>query len=140
MGILALLLPLAVLAWAVYKLLVSYQSGQQYLGFNFATHTLLLAGLAWLIPFILRHFIRPTTEAAARRGMKNGLANYLDSLGEETESALGILEQQRGNLLDKATRVFDVLPDNIKKATTQPGAKMSGATDSSVARVLIAQE
>ena len=140
LGILALLLPLAVLAWAVYKLLVSYQSGQQYLGFNFATHTLLLAGLAWLIPFILRHFIRPTTEAAARRGMKNGLANYLDSLGEETESALGILEQQRGNLLDKATRVFDVLPDNIKKATTQPGAKMSGATDSSVARVLIAQE
>lgn len=138
LGILALLLPLAVFAWAVYKLLVSYQSGQQYLGFNFATHTLLLAGLAWLIPFLLRHFIRPTAEAAARRGMKNGLAHYLDTLGLETESALGRLEQQRSHLLEKATQVFDVLPDNIRQATTQ-GREKQSAADADVTRVLIPQ-
>lgn len=140
LGGLALVLPLAVLAWAVYKLLVSYQSGQQYLGFNFATHTMLLAGLAWFIPFLLRHFIRPTAQAAARRGMKNGLDNYLDLVGEETTSSLRQLEQQRSHLLQKAAQVFDVLPDNIRQVTGTNDDKQAGQTKSEVSRILVPQD
>ncbi len=139
LGLLALFLPLAVFAWAVYKLLVSYQSGQQYLGFNFATHTLLLAGLAWLIPFLLRHFIRPTAEAAARRGMKIGLGNYLDEIGKDTESRLTTLEQQRSDLISDAERVFDVLPDNIRQAANSSHEPRQTTIGSDVNRVLVSQ-
>ena len=138
LGVLTLLLPLLVLGWAVFKLLTNYQSGQQYLGFDFATHTLLLAGLAWLIPFLLRHFIRPTAQAAAKRGLKNGVNSYLTTYANDTETALAHLEQQRSTLLENASSVFNVLPENILQAVFgKSGVQDTGQIDNSVSRVLI---
>lgn len=146
LGVLTLLLPLLVLAWAVFKLLSNYQSGEQYLGFDFATHTLLLAGLAWLIPFLLRHFIKPTAQAAARRGLKNGVTSFLSACGDDTESTLGHLEQQRASMLENASEVFNVLPESILQATSAASGESAqsmditagmGQIDDGVSRVLV---
>jgi len=136
LGIAALAAPLGILAWAVYKLLVNYQTGQQYLGFDFATHTMLLAGLAWFIPWCIRHFIRPTHEAAAKRGMKNGINKLLGEMGTETKQALGNLEQERQTLLTDAGQIFNVIPPDIKQAITTTAPSGQSAHDP-VSRVLV---
>ena len=71
--------------------------------------------------------------------MRNGVNAYLQSLGEDTESSLEQLEQQRSTLLENASQVFDVLPDNIRNAAASANSRvLQGEADGSdVARVLV---
>ena len=128
-------LPLAVLAWALYRLLANYHTGQQFLGFDFATHTLLLAGAAWLIPWILGRIVRPTLENAVQAGLRNGVEQVHDDLQQQVQSAFQQLEVERGELLDSASEPLQVLPQNILKAVEQKTSADERKSD--LARVLV---
>jgi len=125
------LLPLAVLGWALYRLVSSYQTGQQYLGFDFATHTFLLAGAAWLIPWILGRMVRPTLEKAMQTGLQNGVEQVHDDLQQQLQSAFQQIEDERDKLLQSATEPLQGLPPNILRAvednpvTDEQNAKLS---------------
>jgi len=128
-------LPLAVLAWALYRLVASYQAGQQYLGFDFATHTLLLAGAAWLIPWILGRIVRPTLEKAVQSGLRNGVETVHDDLQRQLQSAFQQIENERDDLLQSAAEPLQGLPRNILSAVEDK--TLTDEQDPKLSRVLL---
>jgi hypothetical protein len=93
-GILSVLLPSLALAWASYQVVLGYYESAthhlDYLGTDFAIHTLLLIGLAWLAPWFIYTRLRPSVEASALKGLRTGIRQALDAAGE---GVLGTLEQ-----------------------------------------------
>jgi len=100
---LATLLPLAVMGWVSYRLVNRFtQGGQeavQYLGVNFAVHSLLLIALAWAIPTVLQHRTRPSRKAAAARGLTKGLEEALIEVDEQIKAGIEQAGAQREQLL-----------------------------------------
>ncbi len=137
---LRILLPAVVLSWALYQLIyrfVNASTADGYLGFSFATHTLMLAGCAWFIPWLLHHHLRPTHKQAALRGMQQGLDQFLDDTAVKAVKQFDKLEQQRQSLLESASGIGQVLPESIQKVidnTVSPDA--SGQTGRTGAQLL----
>lgn len=135
LGILSTLLPVLAAGWAIYKLVSVYatdkSSGQAYLGFDFATHSLLMIAFGWFVPWFLKQRLRPRLASAARRGMRNGTLNALDSISSEVSEKMTGLEQQRQDLLAEAGQLF----------TSTPGfpAELFGDSSSTLSRVLVQQ-
>jgi len=77
-GILSWLLPLGAAGWAVFYVVTAFYGATQgergFLGFDFAIHSALLIGLAWLIPWIVHAKLRPSVAASLRRGLRRGAA------------------------------------------------------------------
>ncbi len=105
LGWLATLLPLAVLGWAGYKLINGFAqstgNGLQYLGINFALHTAMLTGLAWLVPTILRKKVKPSRVEAARRGFTQGLEDALAETDQHILSGIAKVGETRHSLLSE---------------------------------------
>lgn len=85
-GLLSILLPSLALGWASYQVVIGYYESAthhlDYLGTDFAVHTLLLIGLAWLAPWFVYTRLRPSVEASALRGLRSGVRQALDAAGE----------------------------------------------------------
>jgi len=135
--ILSWLLPLAVLVWALFRLIASYQSGKQYLGFDFATHTLLLAGAAWLIPWIIGRMVKPTLENAVQTGLHNGTEQVHHNLQQQIQSAFQQLENERRELAQSAAEPMQVLPHNVLRAVERNTNAENQIPD--LSRVLVTQ-
>lgn len=86
MSNLSWILPLLAAGWAVLHVVVRFYTGtqgeQEFLGFNFAIHTVLLISLSWLIPRFLQKKLEPSMTQALQYGLKNGIAQGLS----ETEA------------------------------------------------------
>ncbi len=96
-------LPLTAALWAGYHIVSRFHAGTQgeesFLGFNFAVHSLLMLGLAWLIPwFILKH-TQPSYAKAAHSGIKKGLLTGQEQLQELFQHAWKNLETEKNNHL-----------------------------------------
>ena len=91
-GFLSILLPSLALAWASYQVVIGYYESAthhlDYLGTDFAVHTLLLIGLAWLAPWFVYSRLRPSVEASALRGLRSGVREALEAAGEGVVAAL----------------------------------------------------
>jgi len=106
LGWLCWLLPLAAMAWVGYRVVNVFRLGANdpsiYLSSNFAVHSLMLIGLAWLVPTFLALKIKPSREQAAARGLTQGVKNVSDFIDEQVTSALSQLstehEQQQTDL------------------------------------------
>ena len=124
LGWLVTALPIAAALWAVYTLISRYVVSTEFLGFNFATHSLMLVGLAWFIPWFLRLRLRPTLRAAAARGLRSGVADSLQQVGSEAETALQALTQQQAELVTQAetnlAQARAALPDSTEAASDTP--------------------
>lgn len=92
-GLLSILLPSLALGWASYQVVTGYYESAthhlNYLGTDFAVHTLLLIGLAWLAPWFVYTRLRPSVDASALKGLRSGVRQALEAAGE---SVAGILE------------------------------------------------
>ena len=135
-------LPLVVLGWAMYRLIGDYAKGDQYLGFSFATHTIMLLAVAWLIPWIAGFVIRPTHERAAQVGQQRGIEIFLDQKAGEISTALQSLDDDREQLITDASNILNVLPENLRQVVEQQKSQEStAATDSgTLSRVLVAKD
>lgn len=91
-GLLSVLLPSLALAWASYQVVRGYYESAtqhlEYLGTDFAIHTLLLIGLAWLAPWFVYTRLRPSVEASALKGLRTGVRQALEAAGESVISTL----------------------------------------------------
>lgn len=85
-GLLSIVLPALALAWASYRVVMGYYESAthhlDYLGTDFAIHTLLLIGLSWLAPWFIYTRLRPSVEASALKGLRSGIRQALDASGE----------------------------------------------------------
>jgi hypothetical protein len=71
------LLPLAASGWAIQHALVQYYLGTReqagFLGLDFAIHSLLLIGLGWLMPRLLRQKLKPSAANILWHGLRSGI-------------------------------------------------------------------
>ena len=114
-GLLAALLPLLALGWVGYRVFVGYYHSAlapgQYLGINFATHSILLVVTSWLLPWLLHRKLKPSLKLAALRGLQTGLESGLAEIGHRTREVIGKLHRQQQELRQKANQVLQRTPE-----------------------------
>ena len=71
-----------------------------YLGSNFAVHSALLLGLAWLLPVFLQRKVKPSRERAAARGLRTGMQQALDQVEQAVRNNVAVAARER-QLFDK---------------------------------------
>lgn len=121
---LAWFLPLAAAGWVVFHVINSFYLGtqgiQEFLGLNFVTHSMLLIGMAWLIPWILQRQLRPSLAKSLRKGLLNGIVIAKGKLQNSLNALLGEIRaenQQQMELLQSATRLLDQAESETTKAS-----------------------
>ncbi len=99
LGWLCWLLPLAAMGWIGYRVVNVFRLGANdpaaYLSANFAVHSLLLLGLAWLVPTFLYIKLKPSREKAAARGVRAGLDRIANEISQQVQGSLAQLSQDR---------------------------------------------
>ncbi len=104
-------LPLATAGWAVYHTVARYRLAvadtAAFLGLDFAVHSLLMILLAWLVPFVVHRWTRPTRRAAARRGLNAGVEEAIAALIQKLETAHHDLDVQRRKFLHAAGSISE---------------------------------
>ncbi|MGF1642027.1 MAG: hypothetical protein ACFCUJ_00175 [Thiotrichales bacterium] len=75
-------LPLLASLWVVYVVVDSFAAGtrgeQSFLGINYAVHSALLIGLAWLIPWLLRRATRPSLAQSVQAALSTGAEQSIE--------------------------------------------------------------
>ncbi len=110
----------------------SNQTHQNYLGIDFATHSALLIGLSWLIPFFMRKKLKPSLQKAALIGLQNGLNKGLNEIEFTVTQTIETVRQQRLNHIHTADQLM--LSQPSPDAITSPVA-----ADSTLGRMLTTQ-
>jgi len=140
LGWLSWLLPLAAMLWAAYRIINVFRLGANdssaYLGANFAVHSLLLIGLAWLVPTFLFIKFRPSREKAAARGARTGLLAAAEHISQQVQGALQQLKQDQqqrlgelDSLLSSGIQIDDQdLPEALQRMLIQeaPAVPIAG--------------
>lgn len=91
-GFLMTFLPAVAVLWVAYAALTGYHAATRgsgpFFGTSFAVHSAVVVLLAWLVPFLLDRWLRPSTEQTVLRALRAGLRNGLRGAGAELEAAL----------------------------------------------------
>lgn len=124
LNILSAVLPLAAISWTTYEVVIRYYKGevenQPFLGSDFAIHSLLLIGLSWLLPFFAAQKIRPDTELAAIKGIRQGLNNGLVLVGQEVAEIIEKTDKKRINLLHEGQQLCLEIEHKSNRNLSQP--------------------
>ncbi len=108
-GFLSGLLPLAAASWAIYHVVIGFYSGTQgnnsFLGVDFAIHSGLLIGLAWLIPWLLQRKLRPSLASAAERGLHQGIRSGIEELNSLLQTLWLNINTEHETLLEKLKQI-----------------------------------
>ena len=103
MGGLSVLLPLGALGWASFHVVKGYyESAAQhldYLGTDFAIHSLLLITLAWLLPWFAQLRLKPSLEKSALTGLRAGVDSALATVGVRILASLEEADTERRDLI-----------------------------------------
>ncbi|MGR9051439.1 MAG: GTPase [Gammaproteobacteria bacterium] len=106
MFFLEIVLPLASMGWVGYRLLTGFYrsslNNQDYLGTEFAVHSVLLIAISWLLPFFVRLKLKPSLEKTALAGLKKGLTVGFSVIESEVCEALARNRQQRQEVIGLA--------------------------------------
>ncbi len=110
-GLLSGLLPLAAASWAIYHVVIGFYSGTQgnnaFLGVDFAVHSGLLIGLAWLIPWLLQRKLRPSLASAAERGLQKGIRSGIEELNSSLKTLWNSINTEHEYLLNELKKITD---------------------------------
>lgn len=91
-GFLTGFLPFMATLWIGYAVVVGYYAavhqGRAFLGTAFAINSALLLAVAWGVPFAIDRWLKPSTRAAAERGLRAGLADGLEAVRAALRAAL----------------------------------------------------
>lgn len=119
-GLLSILLPALALAWASYQVVMGYYESAthhlDYLGTDFAVHTLLLIALAWLAPWFVYTRLRPSVEASALKGLRAGVRQALESAGESIIGTLESTASEHQRILDSLRSIRSEIENEARQA------------------------
>lgn len=120
-------LPMLAAIWVAYRVVAGfYISGldnPNYLGGAFAVHALLLIGMAWFVPYVLKLRLQPSRQKAAYRGMQHGLTMGLADLGRQVEEILQHYDTHRESVR-RTLQPFTHTPLEKAESVNQEEAKM----------------
>lgn len=108
-GGLAALLPILSISLVSYEVVKGYYESVarhlDFLGVDFAIHSVLLIGLSWLLPFFVYRQLKPSAEDTAIRGLRSGIGRALAGLGEDVAERLARTEERRARLVAEGRRI-----------------------------------
>ncbi|MFN5746513.1 MAG: GTPase [Methylococcaceae bacterium] len=103
-GLMAIFLPLGSMGWAAYQVVKGYYDSAtlhlDYLGTDFAVHSLLLIGLSWLLPYFAYTRLKPSLEKAARKGLRVGIEQAFSAIDTQVIELLEASERERSALIN----------------------------------------
>lgn len=113
-ALLAGLAPLAALFWVGQRVITAFYRGNTqmggYLGIDFAINSLLLVGIAWLLPALLRERLRPSLSASVSQALQQGIHAGVADLNKEIKRALQSYDNEREEWRHEAAAVIAALP------------------------------
>ncbi len=123
-GGLRYLLPLAASGWVAWQVVLGYyrgfQHGDGFLGVDFAVHSLLLIGLAWLIPFLSHRLLQPSVEKAAAAGIRQGYQAGLEKIDREVNEILLAVKTELETLRAEGDELLARLGSEMAIADERP--------------------
>ena len=112
-SLMSILLPVLAIGWASYQVVKGYYDSAlhhlDYLGSDFAIHSLLLIGLAWLLPWFLFTRLKPSIEASALKGLRSGVRSGLHMAGDSMIPVLERFETDRQNYIQQGLTILERL-------------------------------
>ncbi len=108
------MLPVAAMFWVAYKVIMGFYLGsvreEGYLGFDFAIHSGLLIGLAWLVPYYLYRKTQPSRQQAAQVGMKKAIDKTLNELNARVLEFIEHIKKRQQRAVEGSNKLFS---DNL---------------------------
>jgi hypothetical protein len=105
------LLPLAVVCWIAYRVFDGFIDGAAdrtaYVGVDLLVNGLMLTAIAWLIPAVASHFLKPSVPKSVERALTGALQQDLDSFAAPYRAALERVAEERRQLQGKTTELLD---------------------------------
>ena len=102
-------MPLAAIGWVAFQVTKGYyESATQhldYLGTDFAVHSLLLILVAWLLPFFAYTRLKPSIERTAQRGLKEGISSALELTSDHLSSLMTETELKRQKVFSEGRQL-----------------------------------
>lgn len=135
--LLSILLPLAAVAWASYQVVKGYYDSAMhhldYLGTDFAVHSILLIALAWFAPWFLYSRLKPSLEGSALKGLRRGVRESLKASGVQLVAQLEALEEERRSCLEKGLDLLQRIGAHLGDSLP-PSAPASGTLERMLAK------
>jgi len=116
-----IVLPLSTMGIVGYQLLEGFyqsaQDKQDYLGLDFAIHSILLIVVSWLLPYFIRKKMQPSLEKSALKGLKQGLTIASDTISEEISATLEEMKQQQQQFVTTLTIMIQQCDQLLRQPT-----------------------
>ncbi len=104
-------LPLAAMGIVGYQVFQGYYDSaltdQEFLGVDFAVHSVLVILLSWLIPFFIRKKMQPSLEKAALRGLDDGVESAMAMIELDVQQAITDFKNQHHTVTETLTELID---------------------------------
>jgi len=117
-GLCAVLLPVAAMAWVSWLAVSAYYDSalrhSGFLGVDFVANSALIVAIAWLLPFFLKQQLKPSTERAAVRGLRNGIHAGLAHLQTRVDAALAAYAEQQSARSREGGALLSSQPPRLK--------------------------
>ncbi len=121
-----IVLPLSSMGIVAYQLLQGFyqssQDKQDYLGLDFAIHSVLLISVSWLLPYFIRKKMQPSIEKAALKGLKQGLNIACENINEEISTTLIEMQQQQQQFIITLTIIIQQCDQSVTLAIKKSSA------------------
>lgn len=121
-----IVLPLVSMGVVGYQLLLGFYQGaqdkQDYLGLDFAIHSLLLILMSWLLPYFIHKKMQPSIEKAALKGLKQGLNIAFEKIADEVGLILEGMQQQQQQFINILTMTIEQCNQENNQAIKNPAS------------------
>lgn len=103
------ILPLLALIWVAWTVVTRFYLGVtgegEFLGTPFAINSAMLVLSAWGVPWILERLLRPSVKNTAANGLRRGLGEGVDLVGQQLESAFDAINAERHALVERREQI-----------------------------------
>jgi len=127
--ILKIVLPILALVWVAWRVVNGFITGAEdrsaYVGLDFLVNGLLLAGLGWLLPFLVEKVFVPSLPESIYRALHNGLKNGLGQIEEQTQNGLLEISEERKAHQSNCTALQQRIDKLLNTATEVPDQMLS---------------
>lgn len=126
--VLKVVLPLLALVWVAWRVVNGFISGAEdrgaYVGLDFLVNGLLLAGLGWLIPFIVEKVFVPSLPDSIYRALHSGLKNGLRQIEQQIQPGLEKIIEERGTRQSNCSVLIERIAALSGTASAVPDLKL----------------
>ena len=127
--VLKIVLPILALVWVAWRVVNGFISGAEdrsaYVGLDFLVNGLLLAGLGWLIPWMVEKVFVPSLPDSIYRALHSGLKNGLQQIEQQTNGGLLKISEERKSHQSGCAELQQRIDKLLSTATEAPDPVLS---------------